>query len=323
MSHSSDTHQSIAIVLAILRHIPKHYSIQAKDIQNKLSKEGIDLSLRSVQRYLSLLCEYYNIEKNDASKPYGYRWKAHSPHFDVPHLTEQQALLLGLTKKHLERLLPKNVTDLIAPLFDQANYQLQFDDKNKLAQQWLEKVSVVPTSQPLIPAQVDSEILDNISTALYQNKVLNIEYLNQEGKFHSAAIHPLGLAQQGGNLYLVAHYPKYSDSKPKNLAVHRFKKAEVSTLSFARPCDFDLDAYSKEGNFAWGQGKKIHLSFIINKAHGFHLTETPLSEDQKITDHPPHHYYVEATVYDSEMLDWWLMTFKDNVFDVKKEIVSY
>lgn len=321
MSHCSSNTQTIQIILAILKLIPTRYGISAKDIQDKLEQQEIKLSLRSVQRYLSLLSEHYQIDI-DTTRPYKYRWEDNGYRFDIPQLSEQQALLLGLTKKHLDNLLPKNVTELIAPLFSQAAYQLESDTKNKLAQQWLEKVAVVPTSQSLIPAQIDSEILSNISTALYQNKVLKIEYVNQNGKFHEASIHPLGLAQQGGNLYLVAHYPKYPNSKPNNLAVHRFKKAEVSTLTFDRPADFNLDTYAKQGNFAWGLGKKVHLSFIINKTHGFHLTETPLSDDQQITDHPPHHYHVQATVFDSEMLDWWLMTFKDNISNISKTLIE-
>ena len=30
------------------------------------------------------------------------------------------------------------------------------------------------------------------------------------------------------------------------------------------------------------------------------------------------HYHFEASVYDSEMLDWWLLKFEDAIWDIEK-----
>ena len=45
-----------------------------------------------------------------------------------------------------------------------------------------------------------------------------------------------------------------------SLALHRIRKAQVSTLSFERPKEFDLAQYDGDGRFGFGYGEKVHLS---------------------------------------------------------------
>ena len=40
----------------------------------------------------------------------------------------------------------------------------------KSGAEWLNKVAIAPTSQPLLPAKINPEIFSQISTALYQNR---------------------------------------------------------------------------------------------------------------------------------------------------------
>ena len=103
----------------------------------------------------------------------------------------------------------------------------------------------------------------------------------------------------------------------RHLAVNRIKSAKISTFDFNRPDDFDLQAYIQKGHFGMGDGGQVRLSFCIGKNQGFHLTETPLSTDQIIQEYDSH-YHIEATVNDTEMLDWWLAKFGDDVWEIQK-----
>jgi hypothetical protein len=88
-------------------------------------------------------------------------------------------------------------------------------------------------------------------------------------------------------------------------------------LTFKRPPEFDLKQYDDDGRFGYGNGDLIKLTFRIEKGHGFHLLESPLSEDQQVCEEKEH-YKIRATVVDSEMLDWWLRGFGKAVSGISK-----
>ena len=170
---------------------------------------------------------------------------------------------------------------------------------------------------PLLPPSIDQNVFETISEALYQDKILNIEYYNSKQENKSAQIMPLGLAQQGKRLYLVCQFDGYEDVR--NVAVHRVKKATISTFTFKRPVEFRLSQYDADGHFGFAGNQKCQLDFCINKYEGFHLLETPLSDDQSVIEYGDH-YQIKATVVDSLRLNQWLKGFGDNVWDIVKTL---
>lgn len=303
--------------LEILRRIPKlPNKIDAQSLHQQLLDAGFDRDIRTVQRTLKILCEHFDIECDERSKPFGYSWKLHSKGLALPILNEQQSLLLKLAEQQLKYLLPANLMASMKPFFEQAD-RMVCGAKEKPEYQWLNKVCSVPTSQPLIPAKIKEEIFDSVSRALFQNKLLKIEYKNQAGKSHEATIMPLAIAQQGASIYLVCRYEGFTDNRL--LALHRIRKAEISTLGFERPKDFNLQSYQDDGHLGFGNGDKVCLSFSITHAAGFHLTETPLSKDQKTLEESDEHYRFQATVADNDMLKWWLRKFGEDIWDIEKE----
>ena len=297
----SQNFPALHLQLEILRLIPKTGIITAEQIRQKLSDIGIQRDLRSIQRQMKKLCEQFDIECDERDKPYGYRWKPHSKGLDLPILNEQQSLVLMLAKQYLNGILPASIMSSMEGFFQQAEYNLVYDSHKKSGAEWLDKVAIAPTSQPLLPAKIEPKIFTEISTALYNNRLLNVHYCNQTGKEHKADVKPLALVQQGAAHYLVV---QYEDGNIFHLALHRFLNATATTFTFERP-KFNLKHYLAEQHFGFGNGKKIRLTFRIGKPYGFHLTETPLSIDQEITDEGET-YLVRATVVESEMLNWWM-----------------
>ena len=94
------------------------------------------------------------------------------------------------------------------------------------------------------------------------------------------------------------------------------------TLTFERPRDFDLKQYDDDGRFGYGNGKRIRLSFHIEKAAGLHLLESPLSADQQVVE-LENGYEITATVVDSEMLEWWLRGFGESIREIAKRPVPF
>lgn len=175
--------------------------------------------------------------------------------------------------------------------FSQARSNLDPYSNKNAESQWLGKVRVVDTTQPLLPPEIQPAVFEAVSSALYKNLWL----------------------------YLVCRYKGFDNER--SLAIHRIKSADVSNISFTRPPEFSLKKYDADGRFGFGDGKSIRLSFNIKKEAGLHLLETPLSKNQVVVEHGDY-YRISATVIDTARLDWWLNGFAGNVWESEKTAIA-
>ena len=316
MAKRSDTLETVKLAVELLRRIPRGRKVTASELHEQLQHAGIERELRTIQRQLEMLSEHFDIERDDSSKPYGYRWLEQAKALAVPNLTPQESLLLQLAEEHLKNLLPPRLMKSMDAFFSQARRNLSPESSAMLEREWPGKVRVVATSQPLLPPKIVPGVFESVSEALYSNRWLHIEYKNADGKRTSADVMPLGLVQQGSRLYLVCRYQGFENER--NLALHRIAAAEVSTLTFERPKTFDLKRYDDDGRFGFGEGEKVNLVFRIERSAGLHLMETPLSTDQQVVERKDGQLEITATVIDSLMLEWWLRSFGEAVTEVRK-----
>ena len=271
--------------------------------------------MRTIQRQLETLSEYFDIDRDDTAKPYRYCWKERAKGLSLPSLSPQECLLLTLAEQQLGQLLPPRLMKSMEGFFSQARIQLHEQSMAKHEREWLKKVRVVSTSQPLLPPKVDPVVFEQVSNALYADHWLTVEYKNAAGKKLESRVMPLGLAQQGQRMYLVCRFDGYDNERC--LALHRILSAKASSFTFEPPPEFDLKQFDDDGRFGYGDGKKVKLSFRIEKEAGFHLLESPLSEDQQVIEEEET-YRISATVVDSAMLDWWLRGFNDSITDIAR-----
>lgn len=315
MSRSSESMETVRLTIELLHRIPRMRKITASELQQQLEAAGYERDIRSIQRHLKQIVENFDVECDDRSKPYGYRWKTNAKGFSLPGLNQHESLLLTLAEQQLRHLLPSRLMQSMDSYFRQARSNLQHTGKAALEKEWLKKVRVVSVSQPLLAPAVDSDIVTQISDALYHNRWLKIVYRNASDKQIEARVMPLGLAQQGVHLYLVCRFDGYDNER--SLALHRFISAEAGTMTFRRPKEFDLSRYDDDGRFGFGDGQRIKLRFCIKKDAGYHLQEARLAADQILKDNGDH-YQIEATVVDSAVLDRWLRGFGNDVWDIRK-----
>lgn len=316
MAKRSDSLETTLLAIELLRRIPRGRKITASELHRQLKDAGIDRDLRTIQRQLEMLSEHFDIERDDQSKPYGYRWLEQAKALAVPNLTPQESLLLQLAEEHLKNLLPVRLMKSMEGFFGQARRNLGPESTARLEREWPGKVRVVATSQPLLPPKIVPGVFEIVSEALYNNRWLHLDYRNSAGKRNEVKVMPLGLVQQGPRLYLVCRYHGYDNER--NLALHRILSAEMSTLTFDRPKEFDLKKYDDEGRFGFGNGEKIRLSFHIERDAGLHLQESPLSHDQQVVELDDGKLAITATVVDSAMLEWWLRGFGKAVSAVQR-----
>ena len=315
MSKRPDSLETLQLSHELLRRIPKGRTITASELHQQLAEAGFERDLRTIQRQLETMAEYYELDRDESSKPFRYSWKPYAKGLSLPSLSPQESLLLILAEQHLSALLPTKLMKSMDGFFAQAHSQLEGKNATVRDREWLEKVRVVSTSQPLLPPKVDPAVFDQVSNALYGNQWLEVDYKNAAGKRTSTRVMPLGLAQQGPRMYLVCRFDGYDNER--SLALHRIVSARASTLTFERPKDFDLKNYDDDGRFGYGNGQRIRLSFTIEKEAGLHLLESPLSADQQVVEQEEV-YEITATVVDSAMLDWWLRGFGESVTNIQK-----
>lgn len=314
MPKRPDSLETLQLSHELLRRIPKGRTITAPELREQLADAGFERDMRTIQRQLETLSEFYDIDRDDSTKPYRYSWKPYAKGLSLPCLSTHESLLLMLAEQHLSNLLPAKLMKSMEGFFTQALSQLGSKDTSKREREWMEKVRVVSTSQPLLPPKIDPTVFDQVSNALYGNHWLEVDYKNAAGKRTSTRVMPLGLAQQGPRMYLVCRFDGYDNER--SLALHRILTARASTLTFERPKDFDLKQYDDDGRFGYGDGQRVRLSFRIEKEAGLHLLESPLSADQTVVELEDA-YEITATVVDSAMLEWWLRGFGEIVSYVK------
>tara|TARA_B110000014_G_C20016295_1_gene527068 strand:+ start:57 stop:455 length:399 start_codon:yes stop_codon:yes gene_type:complete len=104
----------------------------------------------------------------------------------------------------------------------------------------------------------------------------------------------------------------------RHLPLHRFKKANSNGELSIEPKNFDIDDYLEKESLSFLRTeKKLGIELLFNGTTGFHLSETPVSKDQKYKEEKNGKIRISGTVSDTEQLRWWVLSFGENVEVVK------
>ena len=77
-SQEKETSNSLYRQWQILSRLPTGKWIGTRELQESLVREGIDISLRTIQRDLNEIAQRFPIESSKTS-PQGWRWRADAP----------------------------------------------------------------------------------------------------------------------------------------------------------------------------------------------------------------------------------------------------
>ncbi len=300
----------------MLRRIPRYPAKKtATDLHAQLVTAGYQVTKRTVERDLEKLTASFPLLADERSKPFGWSWKADAPALTVPGLTLSQAVTFQLVEQHLRPLLPPAVLADLQPAFALAAARLA--EAGPTRRSWTDKVRVVSPTQTLRVPPIAPEVQRTLYEALLTDHQVQIRYLKpgEKSPITYEAVHPLGVVQRGAVLYLVCTFFGYTD--PFLLVLHRMKTVTALEASVVRPPDFDLDAYIASGRMGFGDGRIIRLELLLDADAARHLTETPLSEDQRLTPTPDGRVRVNATVPETEQLRWWILGFGEKAEVIK------
>lgn len=295
-----------------MRMIPRYPNkIDTATIASLLERDGMTIHLRSIQRDLEKLSQSFEITCDDKHKPYGWSWSADAPSLDIPTMSPTAALAYRMVADFMSDMFPREIYDQLKPHFRYADTLLKQTDKDTL-KDWPDKVRTVGRSQPLMPPNISTEVFAVVSDSLLDCKRFQVSYLKRgEKKTVSWTINPLGIVLHDRLITLVCTVGNYHQQKDvRQLQLHRIINATQLDETALFPEEFTLDKYIAEGTFNYRVGEgTIQLVAIFEKDAAIHLEETPLSEDQQLTDQEDGSVLVKATVGDTRQLRWWLLGF--------------
>lgn len=297
----------------MLRFIPKEPdAISTPDLLKKLQDEGYKVDIRTVQRDLNQLSasRLFPFCSSEDTKPLYWFWPKDTPRLQLPLMSTDEALTFKLVETFLESLLPPSIRSHMEEYFKLAEATLK---ASPLAC-WIDKVRIIPNTLSLLPADIHSEVLLVIYEALLKNCRFQATYQALYSDAKTYELNPLGLVFRDNVIYLVATVGDYSDIK--QFALHRFQRAELRSSEVLVPAGFSLDNYIEQGEFDYpvaNSHQDMTLKLKITHFMKMHLTESPLSKDQHITELDNDRYQLDAIVKDTEQLRWWIRSFSTNI----------
>ena len=293
----------------ILKKLPRYPG--SETISEIHARLGTDVTTRTIERDLEKLSRVFSISCTEVSKNRGWFFADDSKITYISGMAIKQALSFSLIKKYLTPLFPSATLKELNPFFEQAEVTLESFNSSPLLK-WPNKIAVVEPTQPLLPPSINSETHKSVTEALLEDLQLNITYQPVGRNQQDYHLNPLGLFLRNQVSYLVAS--KIDTDDLRTFALHRMSKAEKTEKQAVHPKGFDFQAYITENHILANiTGKKsfepIQLKFITDNWVATHLSESRLSEDQKIERIDDENSKVTATVQETEQLFWWLLGF--------------
>lgn len=317
-SQEKETSNSLYRQWQILSRLSTGKWMGTRELQETLEREGIEISLRTIQRDLNQISQRFPIESNK-TVPQGWRWRSDAPIQSLPHMTSSQAVTFMMVEEHLKHLLPPSLIEEMNPWFDLARRSLSTQNN---VRQWINRVRIVPASQPLIPPVVEKAAQQAIYEGLLQDKQIECVYRARGplGEDRSYILNPLALVQKGSIIYLIC--TRHDKTEVQTFALHRFKSAHVLDSRALHPVNFDIDEYIDSGALGFRVDfnqptEMVDLELIMNEADALYFTESQLSKEQTISQISEELFKVSASVPFTSQLVWWLRSFGKKIIRIE------
>lgn len=220
--------EQLSLVFELYHRIPQGRKVTASELKAELANAGIYRSIRSVQRNLDVIVEYFDVEKDTRSKPYGYRRRASF----FPTLGARELLLLQLAKSTLIQHLPQSLQYAIDSAFGILDIQPRSYTGTKPPREGASKI--LSLTNTLKHPQLIERHFEPIAVALVQQRQVTLT-LHSGEEIRQVSL--LGLYVMSGELYLTY---KNQPSNYLDLPLSEIVKLKVLTFHFDYPEDFDL-----------------------------------------------------------------------------------
>lgn len=289
------------------------------EVHRKLSVTLLDLPVvKTVQRRLEDMLEDGLVEVKLRGRAKYWRKVAGASGLAARAggmMTHDEALALQTLRRFATWRIPTLVAEALTPLFDVAGARLASvkSEHEGRYRKWIDKIEVEAGTFALRYPEIDADIFSAVSQALFNEQQLEIVYQPRAKADNADAkiVHPLGLVEVGGLVYLVAAMSRHPE--PAMYRLDRLTRAVMLPGAFSWPRGFKLSDYVREQRqFDFMVAGKIDLKLRFRRGAGNHLLEAPLSDDQRAIQIDDV-LEVCGTVRSSQRLRWWLRAFGPNV----------
>ena len=303
--------------IKLLEFLPRQpYKKSPQQLRDNLISIGYEVSTRTIQRDLVNLSRKMMLVSDERNKPYGWSWHKDAPGVH-PVMDPLEALTLSLAEEYLEPLMPSKSFKRVKIFFNRADRILKDMNKSQL-KKWRDRVRVVPQWQKLIAPEINEKAEAAIYDAMLRGHQLKVRYKKRGSiQAETRVVNPLGIVLQGVVHRLICTMGEDPEN-PRHLPIHRFKSAEWNGNKVIEPKGFNLDKFIEDQNIGFLLSKKpLNIEVNFEAQAGFHLTETPIAEDQDLKWLNDGKLRLKAKVQDTSQLRWWLLGFGGQVEVIK------
>jgi len=303
----STHHYALARQWELLQLLPpRSPGMTATDLAEALADRGYVVSKRTIERDLVELSCLFPLLCEESGKPRGWYWMPEQG-VELPAITIADALSLQLVEDLLRPLLPAAVLSALEPRFNHARRKLEALARDNRQARWIDKARYVTPTLPLVPPRIGEGILEAVQEALLAEHRIQVAYQRQDDpEPRSLELHPLGLVQRGPVSYLVATAFDYRDVRL--YALHRILSVQSMDDAVQSPEGFSLDAYIAQGGLQFSSERTINLKGVVDPELAAILRETPLESGQTLHERSDGCYDINAELFDSWQLQWWLLS---------------
>lgn len=239
------------------------------EVRSFLFDRGVEMSTRSVQRYLTALYDEGVVEQSVSDKVRnGYEWSARPiPFYLNRDLMFEMALVLMIARDQLENVVTPAIFSKVEPTFDHAAQTVD-EEGRQLYANWPQKVRVQPFSYELNKPPVEMELLEQVVQAVMREEVVSFTTYSVDTHKdpYSVKCRAVGFFYRGNIPYLVGLVPSGNETgaAPQHFPLARIQDFKETLDLDGIPSGFDFAAYASEGN----------LGFPLNRFHIPDLSST-------------------------------------------------
>jgi predicted DNA-binding transcriptional regulator YafY len=307
--------------MIILQYIPRYpKKICTRELLEKVSTQGIEASIRTIQRDLERLSGMglFGIGADTSSKPIGWYLMKDSPEPDMSVMDINTAIAFELMRISVEDLLPKSTRNHIEPYFGIARQLLS--NRNN----WHKKIAYtqkLPSRLPDINESDRDLLFEAIDTEMCISASIGQVNENELVYKFADVIHPLGLMVNEQRTYLV--FTLYGRKKLFSAPLHRIKDVKILSQKISPPENFNLDYYVNSDPLNRCYERAVNLELEVSNALANYLHENPLGADQAIETMERNKYRVSVIVDDTNQLRTTLRGFGKDVVIRKPDKIRF
>ncbi|MGP7734401.1 helix-turn-helix transcriptional regulator [Oceanimonas smirnovii] len=293
--------------LTLARCVPyRPYKLTARQLQEKLEEEGIQVSLRTVQRDLEEMSGMglFDLTSDDRSKPHGWCFERNGLNDFANFMPLGLAMALKTWNDQAADLLPASVLTELTPIIDKAT-QVINDSQSELAGRWMENVVQLPKPFAGSP---EMRRATTIRDALWRGRKFTAEIKRQiKGRtvwLRYEQVNPLGIVSRKDGTMLLC---TMTDMDPKiyGIPFEHIKDVELTSRPVTQPREFSTHKLVREKGYQEEAETIRFVGRIANSGRPL-LEDTIPGHNPRLTRYDKQSMMVETDVKDSPEFRRWL-----------------